>query len=433
MDSIFGHLTHTHDARSGRLSSWDQSGRNRDAWLIPPGETVVLADLEGPGCITHLWMTQWHQRRFGPDWTATDPDFYRKVVLKMTWDEQEHPSVLVPLGDFFCIGHSLVTSFATLPFTVSTRAERPTWGAAAALNCYLPMPFEHHARIELINESDVPHGQYFYIDYELYRRPPVDPPVYFHAQWQRALPTPGWDPAVLVNTRESDSVPNLTGETNYVILDAEGRGHYIGCNLAVANFQGSWWGEGDDMIFIDGEQWPPSLHGTGSEDYFNQAYGMQRNAFPMNGSSLWEGDMPGYQTSYRFHIVDPVHFQRSIRVTMEHGHANHLANDWSSTAYWYQTLPSRPFDLLPVAERLPFRHADLGVVPIAPPPYAVPHPTPEQARARQAWVDHDRQSRDDAASAAAQHADATRQAAESNQQEARRVRQAYPPEDAAPQ
>jgi hypothetical protein len=290
---MFGHLTHAHAARSGRLSSWDQSGRNRDAWLIPPRESVVLADLEGPGCITHLWMTQWHVRRHGPHWLAGDPDFYRKVLLKMTWDEQEHPSVLAPLGDFFCIGHSIVTSFATLPLTVSTRAERPAWGGAAALNCYLPMPFARRARLELINESDVPHGQYFYVDYELYQQPLPSDTVYLHAQWRRARPTPGWDPGLLVNTAESDSVPNVTGQANYTILEAEGRGHYVGCNLAVTNFQGSWWGEGDDMIFVDGEEWPPSLHGTGSEDYFNLAYGMQRNAFPMNGSSLWEATCRG--------------------------------------------------------------------------------------------------------------------------------------------
>ena len=118
------------------------------------------------------------------------------------------------------------------------------------------------------------------------------------------------------------------------------------------------------MIFVDGEEWPPSLHGTGSEDYFNQAWGMQENAFPMNGSSIYEGRMPGYQTSYRFHLVDPVRFSTSIRVTMEHGHGNHSANEWASTAYWYQTLPSKPFDILPVEQRLPIRLGDLGRVPM---------------------------------------------------------------------
>jgi hypothetical protein len=121
----------------------------------------------------------------------------------------------------------------------------------------------------------------------------------------------------------------------------------------VAHFQGSWWGEGDEMIFIDDDDWPPSLHGTGSEDYFNHAWGMQDNAFLMNGSALHESIIPGYQVSYRFHLVDPIHFSKRIAVTFEHGHANHLGDDWSSTAYWYQTLPSPTKTILPVADRLP--------------------------------------------------------------------------------
>jgi len=140
----------------------------------------------------------------------------------------------------------------------------------------------------------------------------------------------------------------------------------VGCNLSVAHFQGTWWGEGDDMFFIDGEAWPPSLHGTGSEDYFNQAWGMQPNAFPMNGSALAEVDCPGYQVSYRFHLVDPVFFQRSLRVTMEHGHANHLSDDWSSTAYWYQLLPTKPFGILPVEQRLPTKRTDAGLKVLGP-------------------------------------------------------------------
>src|SRR3954454_10929988 len=109
------------------------------------------------------------------------------------------------------------------------------------------------------------------------------------------------------------------------------------------------------MIFIDDDTWPPSMHGTGGEDYFNQAWGMQRNAFPFNGTIVHEDDAPGYQVSYRFHLADPVRFEERIRVTMEHGHANHLADDWASTAYWYQTLPGPRLSIPPVGERLPRR------------------------------------------------------------------------------
>jgi hypothetical protein len=118
------------------------------------------------------------------------------------------------------------------------------------------------------------------------------------------------------------------------------------------------------MIFIDEDEWPPSLHGTGSEDYFNHAWGMQNNAFLMNGSALHESIIPGYQVSYRFHLADPIHFSKRIAVTFEHGHANHLADDWSSTAYWYQTLPSPVKSILPVADRLPTAPAKSSVSPI---------------------------------------------------------------------
>ena len=143
-----------------------------------------------------------------------------------------------------------------------------------------------------------------------------------------------------------------------MVLETEGQGHYVGCNLAVRHFQGSWWGEGDDMIFIDDDTWPPSLHGTGMEDYFGHAWGMQHNAFLMNGTMVHEENVPGFHHSYRFHMTDPIRFQKRIKVTFEHGHANHLSDDWSSTAYWYQTLPSPVLDIDAVEERLPLRPRD---------------------------------------------------------------------------
>jgi hypothetical protein len=380
-DDLLGRVTRRRAARTARVSSWDQTGGNEDAFVIMPGETAVLADLEGPGCITHLWFTQTSRRILGPglidptqagvamleihnalgvNWEITDPDYYRKVIIRMYWDDQETPSVVAPLGDFFCIGHSIAGNFSSLPFTVSVKeGERLKFGGAAALNCYLQMPFQTRARIEVENQNDVPYVQYYYVDYELYRDPLPDDVLYFHAHWRRENPCDGWGPDLQVNSLETQ-VPNLDGAGNYVILETEGAGTYIGCNHSVAHFPGTWWGEGDDMIFIDDDTWPPSMHGTGGEDYFNQAWGMQRNAYPFNGTIVHEEDVPGYQVSYRWHLADPVRFDKRIRVTMEHGHANHLADDWASTAYWYQTLPSPRLDIPPVEQRLPRR-------PVSPP------------------------------------------------------------------
>ena len=216
------------------------------------------------------------------------------------------------------------------------------------------MPFRHHAVVELINESDEPHKQYFYIDYEALDAPDTRL-GYAHAEFRRANPFGGWGPELRVNSPESDIVntERAAWEKNYVILETAGRGHYLGCNLSVTNFQGEWWGEGDDMIWVDGYKWPPDLHGTGSEDYLNQAWGMQPNAFLRNGSSLYEKHTKGYQTSYVFHVENPVRFQSEIKVTIEHGHANHLANEMSSVAYWYAEHPSAVAAPPAVAERMP--------------------------------------------------------------------------------
>lgn len=324
-------------ARTKRFSSYDVTGRNSDAWSIPPGETRVLADIEGPGMITHIWMTQ--------------PLHYREALLKMTWDDAEHPSVLCPLGDFFGLGHGIVNSYQSLLFSAST-SRNNNFNTGCALNCYVPMPFRKRAKIELINESHDPHRQYFYIDYETYdSEEELQGLGYFHAEFHRENPFGGWGHEI----RASNIVnKELTAwENNYVILETKGRGHYIGCNMSITNFRGGWWGEGDDMIWVDGYKWPPDLHGTGSEDYFNQAWGMQKNAYLRNGSSIHEADTGGYQTSYVFHIENPVRFEKEVKVTIEHGHGNHLCNEVSSVAYWYAEKPTRVRDPPPMEKRLP--------------------------------------------------------------------------------
>lgn len=343
---LLSSLTQISNARSLRASSWDTTGRNQDAWIIEAGETRVLANLEGPGCINHIWMTQSGEGAF------------RNVVIKMYWDDEKNPSVLVPLGDFFCLGHGMINSFESLPFSSSVHTQRENqFGPNAALNSYLQMPFNKAARIEVTNEGTEPYRQYFYIDYEVYPQPLPENTAYFHAQFHRENPCDGWGHEIRVNTPEANIVnkEKQAWDENYVILEAKGTGHYIGCNLSVTNFQGTWWGEGDDMIWIDGYKWPPDLHGTGSEDYLNQAWGMQDNAFLMNGSSIHERNTGGYQTSYVFHLTNPVRFQKEIKVTIEHGHGNHLANEMASVAYWYQLEPHRKFSILPVQKRQPVK------------------------------------------------------------------------------
>lgn len=379
-------LTSQTEARTARISSWDHSGLNADYFIIPPHSSLTIFDVEGPGCITHLWFVQTCRKLLGPgalSYTAAgnpplleipnasglnfeinDPDYYRKVLLKMCWDDSEEPSVLAPLGDFFCVGHSMPNSFSSAFFTVSARPQdEKKFGGAAALNCYLPMPFQKRAKIDIVNEGEEFYCQYFHVDHEIYAQPLQSDVLYFHAHWRRENPTNGWAPSrIQVNGIEAQSVPNLDGKDNYVILEAEGKGHYVGCNQSVAHFQGTWFGEGDDMIWIDDDfdddgqpTWPPSIHRTGTEDYFGHGWGMQKNAFPFCGSIIHESEVENYQVSYRWHVVDPVRFHRKIKVTMESGHANHLRDDWSTTSYWYQTLPGPKLQILPVEQRLPRR------------------------------------------------------------------------------
>lgn len=351
-------LTHIYSRKTGRCSSWDITGCNADAWTVPAKSSAILADIPGPAQITHIWMTQVHH--------------YRECLIKITYDDAPNPSVLVPLGDFFCLGHGMVNSFQSALFSASTNFPYQ-FNKPCALNCYVPMPFAKHAVVELINESDDPHGQYFYVDYETLEAYPDDC-GYFHAEFRRTNPFGGWGPEVVVNTPEVNVVnkERIAWKNNYVILETKGCGHYIGCNLSVTNFTGNWWGEGDDMIWVDGYKWPPDLHGTGSEDYFNQAFGMQPNAFLRNGSSIFEGGTiptpeidlyrgnSGYQTSYVFHLENPVRFTKEIKATIEIGHANHLANEVSSVAYWYASVPTKLVDAPAVEKRLPVRRDNSG-------------------------------------------------------------------------
>ena len=294
-------LTRIRAARSGRASSWDQSGRNQDYWLIPAHESVVLADIEGPGCLTHLWMTQFCRRVHGPHWETDDPFYYRKVLLKIYWDEQETPGVLAPLGDFFCVGHSLPGNFASLPFTVSSQPGRPPrFGAGAALNCYLPMPFNKRARVVVENQNDIPYGQYFYIDYELYREPLGEDVAYFHAHWRRENPLRGWGPQLQVNSPETNVV-NLSAENNYLILETEA-GAVCGLQPLRDALPGQLVGEGDEMISSTGIHGRPAC--TGRARLLQPRLGCRTT--PAMNDNL-RGVMPGYQVSYRFH-ARPVHF-----------------------------------------------------------------------------------------------------------------------------
>jgi hypothetical protein len=282
--------------------------------------------------------------------------------------------------------------------------------------------------VELVNEGRHWVGQYFQVDFELQRQPHARDVGRLHAAWRRDRGASAWGPELTVNSPEALVASTLDPADNVTILEVEGDGQYVGCNLTVVHDRGdrrglhpgeaSWWGEGDDMIVVDGEPWPPRLHGTGSEDYFGHAWEMQRVAGPFAGSVIHEDDVPGVQVSYRFHLTDPVRFRERIHVSMERGHANHLGDDWSMTAYWYQRLPSPTANLAPVADRLPSTSGSDGLVVRT--TQAVDRPDRAAARADAA----DRLANQEAATKAQLQArlDATRAAEATSHDEVRALR-----------
>jgi len=349
-------LTQAKDFLPARFSSWDTTGGNRDAWRIEPGETKTLADIPGPGVISHIWFTI----------ASPDKLYLRKLLLRMYWDGEKNPSVDTPVGDFFGLGHSRTYSYQSAPFNTSSRSCGDV-GGGVAMNCWFQMPFHKHARVEIVNQQQEPvHAFYFYIDYQKHKAL-GDDTLYFHAKWRRDNPCRGWTGEGSVwhsqawhQRMRGPEGKVLDDKGNYLILEAEGRGHYVGVNFSIDHCYKGWWGEGDDMIFVDrdGERgWPPDMHGTGSEDYLAHAWGMQNNAHLYNGqpwAELENYNEWGKVCVYRYHILDPVPFRKNIRVSIEHGDANSRSDDYSSVAYWYQTEPHRDFAPMPAVElRLP--------------------------------------------------------------------------------
>lgn len=320
-----------------RASSSDPTGRNDDSRRIEPGATLTVLDADGPGAISHIWFT-----------IATNENYHlKKIVLRIYWDGEATPSVETPVGDFFGLGLGIYNSWQSQMLSV---------GNDKAMNSYFPMPFGRHARVTVTNEGKQPVGDFYYnIDYRTYARPLAAGTLYFHAQYRQAQPNRGIANDWLRN-QDTSKNPNLTGENNYVWMEAQGHGQFVGVTMSVLQNQDLWWGEGDDMFFIDGEK-SPSIAGTGAEDYFLGAwdFGGHSFSYPLYGAPIVGDELAGSRSSvYRFHLDSPIPFNKSIKATIEHGHANYRSDNYYSVAYWYQAEPHAPYPALPpVDDRLP--------------------------------------------------------------------------------
>ena len=309
---------------------------------IAAGETVTLAELTGSGAIQHIWCTV-------TDATPKGRFVLRDLVLRMYWDGEETPSVECPLGDFFLNGFARGCSVNSLPVAVN-----PNRG----MNCFLPMPFASHAKITLENQhaGDIP-GFFYQVDAVLTDSIPENA-ARFHAQWRR------------------EKITQL--KRDYVLLDnVRGRGHYIGTYLGISALERYWWGEGEMKFYIDGDGKYPTWCSTGAEDYFGGAWSfaefdehgrMHERTFtgPYLGfpfysqnlagreSAYWDTATPVTRGLYRWHIPDPIYFERDLRVEWQQIGTEEAGNferqdDVATVAYWYQSEPHKPF--APIGDR----------------------------------------------------------------------------------
>lgn len=324
-----------------RATSKETTGGNGDSRVVNPGETRTILDADGPGSISHLWFT------------ISDPEPYhlKRIVLRIFWDNEATPSVEAPIGDFFGLGTGDYFTW---------QSELLSVGNSKALNSFFPMPFAKHARITVTNEGkQAASSLYYNIEYRTDTHPLPPHTLYFHAQYRQAAPAHGWnnewytngDPLVY-NKR------NLSGDDNYVFFEAAGDGQYVGVTLSVFQNQDGWWGEGNDMFFIDGNP-TPAIAGTGSEDYFLGAWDFGSPfSYQLYGAPVVGKELAGARSSvYRFHLDSPIPFSKSMKATIEHGHANHRSDNFYSVAYWYQAEPHMAFPPLPpVDDRIPALH-----------------------------------------------------------------------------
>ena len=326
--------------RSAAVSSHAPAFSNADRLqYIKPGETAELANIKGPAIINHIWLT-FNEAR--PNWLeaggSANP---AEIVLRIYWDGSPEPAVESPLGDFFAAGFGLRNEIISTPVIVE---------GGDGYNCFWTMPFRKSARITATNEGDKNvRSFYFQIDYTNVNKLPPNS-AYFCAQYRQEYPEKAGD--------------------DYLILDAEGQGHYIGTVMSVRSRSPYWFGEGDAKFYIDGEE-EPSIWGTGTEDYFLCAWGFNQNMTPLFGcpykSMDSEEDLGVKFTLYRWHLNDPVRFTKSLKFKIEHtgwmsadetetgkvdGHVER-EDDIATVAFWYQSdQPKRFTNLPPYAERV---------------------------------------------------------------------------------
>jgi hypothetical protein len=294
---------------------------NNDNSRVAPGAKRVVLDAEGPGVVTHMWFTFLGPER--QDWAQDGSANHQELLLRVFYDGSDQPSFEVPFGDFFANCFGKRTQVISVPVVVED---------GDSYNSYWRMPFRKSIRIEVLNQSSKSLNLLYYnIDWIKQDALPADTP-YFYARYRQEYP--------------------VQQGQDYVILDTKGKGHYVGTVLSVRTRSPSWFGEGDEKIYVDGES-TASIWGTGTEDYFLSAWGLKTTSTPYFGTPYFDqwGIVGGHTSAYRWHVQDPLVFNTSLKVTIEHwgwistdenpegklDSWNEREDDFSSVAFWYQT------------------------------------------------------------------------------------------------
>jgi hypothetical protein len=310
-----------YDPDSDYMGDPTDENSNMDNFNVDPGKTHVVLDAKGPGVVTHIWFTF-----LSPEpqmWAEKGAANHQEMLLRIYYDGNPRPGVEAPLGDFFANCFGKRSEVISLPVCVED---------GDSYNCFWRMPFRKSIRIEVVNESDKQIRLLYYNVDWIKKDKIADDTPYFYAQYRQEYP--------------------VEQGKDYLILETEGKGHYVGTVMAVRTRSPAWFGEGDEKIYIDGEK-KPSIWGTGTEDYFLSAFGLKKCSTPYFGTPYFDqwGIVGGHTSAYRWHLTDPIVFNNSIKLTMEHfgwmsedenpkgvrNSWNQRQDDYSSVAFWYQT------------------------------------------------------------------------------------------------
>ncbi|MEX0600650.1 MAG: glycoside hydrolase family 172 protein [Rhodothermales bacterium] len=269
------------NGEKGAGGQTNQGAKGQAFYIIPPGEDQVLLDREGAGVITRMWMSGTIGR---------NAEQRRMVRLDMYWDGAEKPAVSAPIGDFFGVGLGLTAPFDSKLFS------NPE---GRSFNFTIPMPYRTSARVVVTNES--PYYVLFWYDLNFVEVPNhADDVMYFHAYWNRDVDTG-------------------VGIDYEILPRVEGTGRFIGTNVGVIGdpaYRGTWFGEGEVKMYVDGDTTLPTLVGTGTEDYIGSGWGQGEYDGDLHGSTVADYESDLY-TFYRYHIADPVYFHEDLRVTIQ--------------------------------------------------------------------------------------------------------------------